>query len=58
MQPARFAFSPLTRSVTHVCGGIAQSRENFKVGPNAVWVAVAWRTVEKARLRMSLRCIA
>src|SRR5207247_2412787 len=32
VQTARFAISPLTRSVTHVCGGIAQSCENFKVG--------------------------
>ena len=40
MQTARFAFSPLTRSLTRVCGGIAQSRENFKVGSNPVRVAL------------------
>ena len=32
VQTSRFAFSLVTRSLAHVCGGIAQSRENFKVG--------------------------
>jgi hypothetical protein len=32
MQTARFAFSHLTRSLRHVCAGIAQSRETSKVG--------------------------
>ena len=31
-------------------GGIAQSRENFKMGSNLVRVAVASRQIEKARL--------
>src|SRR6266511_1856455 len=57
VQTARFAFSPLTRSLTHVCDGIAQSHENFKVGSNPVRVAAACSTLEKACLRMRLRCI-
>src|SRR5439155_6516604 len=40
VQTARFAFSTLTRSLAHVCGGIAQSRANFKVGSNPVRVAL------------------
>ena len=32
VQTSRFAFSLVTRSLAHVCGGITQSRENFKVG--------------------------
>src|SRR5205823_5515317 len=32
VQTARFTFPPLTRSLPDVCSGIAQRRENFKVG--------------------------
>jgi len=42
VQTARFAFSPLTRSLTHVYGGIAQSREKLKVGSNPVRVALSF----------------
>jgi hypothetical protein len=39
VQTSRFAFSLLTRSLPHVCGGIAQRREISKVGSNPVRVA-------------------
>ena len=38
MQTPSFAISPLTRSLAHVCGGIAQTHEKFKVGSNPVRV--------------------
>jgi len=40
VQTARFAFSPLTRSLSHVCDGIAQHHEFSKVGSNPVRVAI------------------
>src|SRR6266536_379485 len=51
LQTARFAFSPLTRSLTRVCGGIAQSRENFESGSNPVRVAL-WAELMKCAVRV------
>ena len=42
VQTGRFAFPRLTRSLAHVCDGIAQSREKFKVGSNPVRVVMSF----------------
>jgi hypothetical protein len=49
VQTARFAFSPLTRSLPHVCGGIAQSHEVLKLG--SIPVARYWSGTISSRLR-------
>jgi hypothetical protein len=49
VQTARFAFSPLTRSLTHVYGRIAQSRENLKLGSTPVRAAIAKSTYQPIR---------
>ena len=41
VQTALFAVLPLTRSLTHVYGGIAQSRETFKLDSTPVRAAIA-----------------
>ena len=41
VQTSRFAFSPLTRRLAHVCGEVAQHHESSKVGSNPVRVAIA-----------------
>lgn len=47
VQTARFAFSPVTRSLAHVCRGIAQSREKFQAGSNPVRVASLVRSAHE-----------
>jgi len=57
VQTALFAVLPLTRSLTHVYGGIAQNHEILKSGSNLVRVAVASSPIGKARLRNVCICL-
>jgi hypothetical protein len=55
VQTALFAFSPLTRSLTYVYGGITQYREIPKVGSNPVRVAIRLGPLLRASVMTALR---